>query len=371
MERTPHFNIALSVSLIFFILTVSYVQASNPSSSSNSKVQRRQSFFNRKLTEAQKRLLSPLPEDEIKFAGFLRQENTGIFRLLPKGKYEFSTIISAERDPDTVLPIRGGGAYYSFTEETHRYGPWSEIGLQEGYLMVGFTREALGLLTVLGDVPIESVNANSPGVEYLDKFKPPTTFWDALAYRNQSLKGYDEEGFEYYSLYPGVPNTTYVVRSIAYKKEGQLVWSPGLSSSVYIPHPHEYMGADILVAIRIVRLHEDGSLTILYKKLQKYRAQKLKATSRRPDIEEVETLLKSETPIGSDISDVLSFLNFRGISHSAYDDTKDDSSSKKRVIEASLPSVRGKRNSWVNLRISFFFDEEKKLTDYKLEKNAR
>ena len=62
-------------------------------------------------------------------------------RLLPRGLYEFSGTIDANRDPDTVLPILGGGAYYSFTEQTHNLGPWSEISLQEGKLIVGFKPE--------------------------------------------------------------------------------------------------------------------------------------------------------------------------------------------------------------------------------------
>ncbi len=46
----------------------------------------RPNFYDTKLTEAQKVLLAPLTEDLTMFADFLRQENTGLFRLHPKGK---------------------------------------------------------------------------------------------------------------------------------------------------------------------------------------------------------------------------------------------------------------------------------------------
>jgi len=230
-------------------------------------------FYNRKLTAEQKKLLAPAAEDLTAYRDFLRQDHTGLIRLLPRGKYEFNVTVSADR-PDLILPIRGGGAFYSFVEKKHAFGPWSEISLQEGRLIVGFQPQSLALMTRLGDVPLDSLTMQTPAIAYLAQFVPPT---ERLAARDQSVRNY--QGFLvadrfYNSILPAMVNQTYVLRSTIYKKEGQMrvVYGGG---SVYVPHPYEYSGADELIAFRILRAGDDGSLTVLWKRLQKFSAPKL------------------------------------------------------------------------------------------------
>ena len=63
----------------------------------------------------EKVFLAPSAEDLAAFAGFLRLPDTGMARLMPREKYDGS------------LLIRGGGAYYSFTQLTNEYGNGSDI----------------------------------------------------------------------------------------------------------------------------------------------------------------------------------------------------------------------------------------------------
>src|SRR5690242_19842285 len=60
-------------------------------------------FYNRKLTGEQKKLLAPAAEDQGAYRDFLRQDHTGMIRLLPRGKYEFNITVAADR-PDLILP---------------------------------------------------------------------------------------------------------------------------------------------------------------------------------------------------------------------------------------------------------------------------
>src|SRR3954468_8958237 len=46
-------------------------------------------FYKRKLTEEQKKLLAATAEERAAHRDFLRQDHTGLIRLLPRGKYEF------------------------------------------------------------------------------------------------------------------------------------------------------------------------------------------------------------------------------------------------------------------------------------------
>jgi hypothetical protein len=227
-------------------------------------------FFNKKLTEAQKKLLTPSAEDQATYRDFLRQEHTGLVRLLPRGLYEFSATVDANRDPEMVLPILGGGAFYSFTEQTHNLGPWSEISLQDGKLIVGFAAQSLGLMLRLGDVPLDSVSPATAGVDYLVRYVPPTALGEATEQRSRNFQGFQVDSRSYQSLLPAAINQTYVARSVIYKKEGRLY------GRVYVPHPYEYEGADVLLAFRVVRVSDDGSLTILWKRLQKFSPPKIK-----------------------------------------------------------------------------------------------
>lgn len=70
-------------------------------------------------------LLEPTSADRETYSEFLKQPDTGLIRLLPREKY------------DGKLPVRGGGAFYSFSLLTHEYGG-SDIGLSQGELSVGF-----------------------------------------------------------------------------------------------------------------------------------------------------------------------------------------------------------------------------------------
>jgi hypothetical protein len=225
-------------------------------------------FFDKKLTEAQKKLLAPSAEDEAAYREFLRQQHTGLIRLLPRGKYELSTTVAAN-NADLVLPIRGGGAFYSFAEKKHSYGPWSEITLQEGRLMAGFLHQSLGVMTMLGDVPLGSLTMTTPGVAYLAQFVPPTQPTAARDQCNRNFQGFTDGNHLYNANLPAVVNQTYVLRSINYKKEGRMLVAQG-GGATYIPHPYEYSGADELIVFRILRAGEDGSITILWKRLQKF-----------------------------------------------------------------------------------------------------
>ena len=82
-------------------------------------------------------------------------------RLMPREKY------------DHVLVTRGGGADYSFTRLTNEYGWGTQIGL-EGYLSTGFAGADFGFLTSLGDIPLDGVTLDQPGIRYLADFVAPT-----------------------------------------------------------------------------------------------------------------------------------------------------------------------------------------------------
>jgi hypothetical protein len=187
-----------------------------------------------RLKEIEKQYIPPAPEDRVAFASFLQQPGTGIMRLLPREKF------------DGFLAMRGGGAYYSFTRLTNDYNYGSDIGLEQGYLSVGFAGADFGMLTSLGDVALDEVKPELPAVEYLSTFNVPPKESDARAFWRQVSTGYKIDEITYKNRFPASVDTTYVVRSVSYER------------------------SDVLVAFRVVRRDADGSLIIVWKMLKKY-----------------------------------------------------------------------------------------------------
>lgn len=206
------------------------------------------------LTAAQKRLLSPSQEDLDRFEDFLKLSDTGLFRLFPKGKFEYSPNLVSASDPKQVstLPVTGGGAAYSFTKKTHEMTEWSEIAFQDGMLFSGFAGGVLGFIANLGDVPLEGVSLKTAGVDYLHGLARPRNRSEAMLQSKRNGEGFKAGDVTYYSVLRAVPGSTYVLRSVA---EGR---------------------ADILIAFRVCRKDADGSLIILWRRLKKDSAPVLK-----------------------------------------------------------------------------------------------
>jgi hypothetical protein len=188
-----------------------------------------------KIQALENRLLGVSDEDKAAFAGFLKQPNTGLIRLLPRDKY------------DHRLAINGGGAYYSFVRLTHEYGRGADIELSEGSFRVGFVGVNYGFLGFLGDMALDSVSLDHPGVAFLTEFKPPSAEAEVRAVGQKTYNGFQAGDYNYKRSLTAVPEKTYVLRSIDY---------------------HE--GYDVLIAFHVVRRDADGSLVLVWKKLKDF-----------------------------------------------------------------------------------------------------
>ena len=201
----------------------------------------------------EKQLLAVAQVDLQTYAGFLRQPETGSFRLLPF--YPSGRVVSANNP--AIGWRRGFSAFastYSFTKKKHGHGVngkgdayfgWSDLRLKDGAFSSGIMDQSLGLMVQIGDVALDEVTSETAGVSELTQFVPPGDLAAAAASFEKNLRGYQINGFRYASKLPAVVNTTYVLRSLLNKR------------------------ADQLIAFRVVRQDADG-LTIIWKKLRDY-----------------------------------------------------------------------------------------------------
>ena len=187
------------------------------------------------LTALQKQILAPSEEDRASHADFLKQNDTGLMRILPRETYGFD-----------LVGMRGGGSYYSFTKRTHEYSNTSDISLEQGQLQSGFAGANYGMLTALGDVPLENVSLETAPAQILALHTPPTEEPQARVEQRRASSGAVIDGISFKNRLPLKANSTYVVRSV------------------------NYSGSDALVAFRVVRIDNDNSATIIWKLLKKY-----------------------------------------------------------------------------------------------------
>jgi hypothetical protein len=199
------------------------------------------------LLRLENTFLSPSEDDRAAYAGFLTQPDTGLIRLLPREKYD----ADVKNENKFKLTLRGGGAYYSFVRLTHEYGYGSDISLTDGWLTTGFAGANYGIMTTLGNTPLENITAETPTVQFLATHTPPSEEPKARIEQRKWGTGETIDGTIYGERLRMGLNTTYLVRSI------------------------DYDTSDLLVAFRVVRIDTDGSGIILWKRLKTYPVPKL------------------------------------------------------------------------------------------------
>jgi len=210
------------------------------------------------LTSAERKVLTPTSEDLKINAEFLRQSGTGIFRLMRVDKQTHRKVVTAENlDIKGDVLLVGGGAQYSFTKKNHNADKWSDIAWDEDWFLGGVGGEAIGVLVDLGDVGLESINLETAGLGYLNKFIPAPTESAAEKQFQQYEKGETDNGYKYGLSAPWKLDTTYALRSINYGR------------------------SDLLVVFRAIRQDSNGSLIVLWKKLKSYSTPNLKKEQKK------------------------------------------------------------------------------------------
>jgi hypothetical protein len=242
----------ISASFVTFVITVLAVstlaqQASNPPFDFDLhgvEPPDRPNRDNRREQEdrvLKKGRLAPSENDRNLLSNFLQDRHTGLIRLMPRETYD-----NPRYHPQKPLIIRGGGAYYSFARLTHAYGYGNDLALERNVLSVGFAGADYGMLTDLGDRPLEDITLNDPRMRFITQYAPPKPERAARAEFRRFRAGVTIDGVLYRSGLPAQVGSTYLLRSIVYGD------------------------SDILVAFRVVREDKDGSLIIAWKRLKKY-----------------------------------------------------------------------------------------------------
>ena len=217
--------------------------------------------------------LSPSLEDKTRYKTFLEQPNTGLFRLMPNfGCSEKYTVSADER----CLKSAYIGEYFSFRTKDYSGKDWFDITFKDGNLISrGFFSQ--GILTTLGNMPLEDVSIDNNGIKFLANFQPAKTLEKVREQAKQINAGINFDNYQYAKSITAMPETSYALRVIAYRSEVKNADGkrPVTKEDLRAMQINDDERKDLIVAFRIVRTDDDGSLIILWKQLRESKAPKI------------------------------------------------------------------------------------------------
>lgn len=212
-----------------------------------------------KLNKEQKKRLAPDERDFAAYAQFLTQPNTGLLKIFPDaGCEENAHILRAD---DLCLNSIPNSAFYSFRRNRHTAEALSDIRYKDGvFISDGILSQ--GIMTVLGDVPLENISLASEGMKFLTDYKPEPQSREALTQFAKITRGVKAGEYIYRNAQPAIENTTYTLRVIAYRAK---LYQPFNGHLLDVLEGDKR--TDLTLAFRVVRKDADGSLLLLWKEL--------------------------------------------------------------------------------------------------------
>ena len=221
-----------------------------------------------------------------KYKLLLKNKKVNLARLQPERNCYVGFLVTVKdlEKCANVVPIPGGGSYYSFRtklnypiEKTvvrtssssrvydtipYRKAGWWNIHFVDDIFKVE-NNSVQGIISEIGDIDLEKLNLTSKEFEFLNNFKLKNTQAEVTE-QNEALKtGIKFNDFVYSNTASMKVNSTYVLRSIDY-------------SQSHLQKLYPDKRADMTIAFKVVARESDESVIVLWKELKAERLKKSK-----------------------------------------------------------------------------------------------
>jgi hypothetical protein len=227
----------------------------------------------KKQTDKQKKKLQPNSADLTKYANFLSQPKTGIFRLFPDlGCEENPNVVKADKKCLEAIPE---SSFYSFREKEHTAEYLSDIRMKNNHFITDGSLTN-GFLVTLGDVELEKVSLSTEALTFMKNYPAQAEGAEAQRQFMQLARGIKSGKFLYRKAFPVAENTAYALRVIAFRG-GIYRTFRGFRYNLLQGDKR----IDMTVAFRVVGKNEDGSVTLLWKELDRRDAPKFQFPKRK------------------------------------------------------------------------------------------
>lgn len=205
-----------------------------------------------------------------KFGALLKQKDTGIFKLFDALDCdEEDYLLDARRQcPNGFI---GKATSFSFRVKKYREKSFSDIFLENENISVrGFN--VFGIIAELGEIPLEKVTLSLPGVRELSELRPATRVSDLKRHVGLLRKGVQVGDYVFRSSAKLKPNTTYLLRSIAYKSKSM----PDIKKVLFtFDSWSKDKRHDVMVVFHCVKKNDDNSWVLVWKELARTNAPEL------------------------------------------------------------------------------------------------
>lgn len=205
-----------------------------------------------------------------RYGTFLRNSNTGIVKLNANSECVSDTQVVGAKEECAAFTMPGGGIAFSFRTESYRMPRLADLILHDGIFKTGGVLQHV-LMAEIGDVAIEDVNLQTKGMKFLIGLKPVRDSNEFIRFDEEILKGINADGFFYRRGHLVKANSTYLLRSIAYR--GQYFQT--VDGIQYDELAYDKR-RDVIVAFRVVEKDEAGNITIVWNRLRDVEAPRLR-----------------------------------------------------------------------------------------------
>jgi hypothetical protein len=212
--------------------------------------------------------------DYSRYSEFLKAEKAGLVKLFPDYDCVEKNVVRVDGNcKDFVF----ASSSFSFRTGGYAHPYYSDLGFNNDEIFSNafFSQ---GIIVSLGDVPIEEITPSRDGLKFIFDFQPASDPGEARKMATRVKAGIQNGEFSYSDRVRPAENTTYVLRSIAYNVANSL---PPVSDTTSMSELRFHTlsvdkRADVTIAFRIVRKGADGSLTIVWKELDRKDAPKIR-----------------------------------------------------------------------------------------------
>jgi hypothetical protein len=235
--------------------------------------------YTKEEIEKMKALSNPEPAVLAAYKDFLAQPHTGIFRIFPEIGCQSKNFIRVDGDCGNNF---FGMKSYSFREKSLFDRDIEFISEQ----MISQNFFAQGILVPLGDADPAKLGPGSDGMKFLTDLAAPATMDDARKTYAGFVAGVENSGYKYSDRLIPKEGRTYGFRIIAYRigNDVQLAIEEEFRRGFWPEDKRRFLAVqkdkanrlDVTIALRVVKKNEDdGSLTIIWKELNRRIAPKL------------------------------------------------------------------------------------------------
>ncbi len=231
----------------------------NPSAKNISN-ERIQSLY-RKPKKEEIKLMSPSPAVLEKYDEFLKDSNTGIFKLNGDSQCFGGPGVIVAAANCSLYQFPGAGTAYSFRVKSYRLHHLADLILDKDVIKTdGILQQ--GIMVNLGNVELNQITNETAGLKFLFDFKPAANRESYDKTNLLMIEGIKKDNFMYRFGFFATNETTFGLRSIAYR--GKMKRSiDGVNYDEFDFDKRK----DIVIVFRIVEKSENGDITILWKEI--------------------------------------------------------------------------------------------------------